>query len=361
MGRLWLLGAVLAAALLAPSSALAANALITLGPGNTLNPSGSATIGVGETVSWRWTEDKGHHIASLPSSSEFWDSTERKLGPDFTHTFPNAGSFSYVCQVHPDDMNGTITVSGSPPPPGNGAPSAAISASTTTPASGESVTFDAGGSSDSDGTIANYAWDLDANGTFETSTGTTTAVSRAYSGPASPTVAVRVTDNGGLSDSASVGLAVAAPPAPPNPPPSQQDPPPAQPPAPANPEAPALITQAATVPAALSATSAAPKAPTFSASTGQKLKRQKGVKISASCPGGCQLVLTGTVKVGLKTLKLTKLTKTIATGASAVLTVKVTDAKALRRARGKAKATIKAASTSGGQSATKTITVNLTA
>ncbi len=360
MGRLWLLGAVLAATLLAPSSALAANALITLGPGNTLNPSGNATIGVGETVSWRWTEDKEHHIQSDASSPEIWNSGPRKSGADFVHPFPNAGSFAYVCQLHPDDMNGTITVSNSPPPPGNAAPSAAISASPTTPASGESVAFSAAGSGDSDGTITNYAWDLDGDGTFETSTGTTTAVSRAYTGPASPTVAVRVTDDGGLSDSASVGLTVAAPPAQQNPP-TGQDPPPPPPPAPASPEAPALIAQAATVPAALAGTPTKLAGPTFSAPAGQRLKRQKGVKVSASCPGGCRLVLTGTVKVGAKTLKLTKLTRTIASGASAVLTVKVTDAKALRRARGKARATIKAASTSGGQSATKTITVSLTA
>src|SRR6185369_14628500 len=42
---------------------------------------------------------------------------------------------------------------------------------------GESVTFDASASKDSDGTIAKYQWDLDGNGTFETSTGTTPTVS----------------------------------------------------------------------------------------------------------------------------------------------------------------------------------------
>ena len=83
------------------------------------------------------------------------------------------------------------------------------------------------------------------------------------------------------------------------------------------------------------------------------------MKISASCPGGCTLVFTGTVTVGGKKLKLTKLTKSLGAGKSSVLTVKVADAKALRKAKGKAKASIKVASTSGGQSATKTMTVSL--
>ena len=40
-------------------------------------------------------------------------------------------------------------------------------------ATGQPVTFDASGSTDPDGTIVKYEWDLDGNGTYETNTGST--------------------------------------------------------------------------------------------------------------------------------------------------------------------------------------------
>ena len=46
----------------------------------------------------------------------------------------------------------------------------------TRPRPAQTVTFNASGSSDPDGTIAKYEWDLDGNGTYETNTGTTPTV-----------------------------------------------------------------------------------------------------------------------------------------------------------------------------------------
>ena len=43
---------------------------------------------------------------------------------------------------------------------------------------GRTVTFNGSGSSDTDGTIAKYEWDLDGNGTYETDTGTTPTTTR---------------------------------------------------------------------------------------------------------------------------------------------------------------------------------------
>ena len=58
-------------------------------------------------------------------------------------------------------------------------------------------------SSDTDGTIENYSWDLDGDGTFETDTGTTPTTSHSYSENGTYLVAVKVTDDEGKS-----GLAV---------------------------------------------------------------------------------------------------------------------------------------------------------
>ena len=51
----------------------------------------------------------------------------------------------------------------------------------TRPKAGEAVSFDASASSDPDGTIAKYEWDLDGNGSYETDTGTTPTASHTYS------------------------------------------------------------------------------------------------------------------------------------------------------------------------------------
>ena len=43
---------------------------------------------------------------------------------------------------------------------------------------GQTVTFNGSGSSDPDGTITKYEWDLDGNGTFELNTGATTTTTK---------------------------------------------------------------------------------------------------------------------------------------------------------------------------------------
>jgi PKD repeat protein len=85
----------------------------------------------------------------------------------------------------------------------NRAPVAALTHSPARVLTGEGVDFDASGSSDSDGTIENYAWDLDGDGTFETDTGTSPRASAAYADSGVHTIAVKVTDDEGKS-----GLAI---------------------------------------------------------------------------------------------------------------------------------------------------------
>jgi Tol biopolymer transport system component len=77
-----------------------------------------------------------------------------------------------------------------------GGPTAVLNASNNSPATGANVTLDASGSSD-DGSIANYKWDLDGDGTYERDTGNTPTTQKSYSQPGQVTVTVRVTDNSG--------------------------------------------------------------------------------------------------------------------------------------------------------------------
>jgi hypothetical protein len=116
------------------------------------------------------------------------------------------------------------------------------------------------------------------------------------------------------------------------------------------------------VPIALATGSATPAAaPSFSAPSGQKLKSQKGVKVRVTCPAACTVALGGSVKVGAKTLKLKALKGSLAAGAAQTFTVKVADAKVLKKAKGKAKATIKASATAGGQTTARSVAVSLNA
>jgi hypothetical protein len=70
------------------------------------------------------------------------------------------------------------------------------------------VAFDGSASSDPDGTIAKYEWDLDGNGSFETSTGTTASASRIYTAAATLTVGLRVTDNDAAATTTTRSLVV---------------------------------------------------------------------------------------------------------------------------------------------------------
>src|SRR5436190_23579928 len=76
-------------------------------------------INVNDQVVWTWVSDFHNSV----SDSGQWDSGLHNSGFEFTHTFPNAGTFPYHCTVH--GFAGTVNVLG-----GNGAPTVAISSPT---------------------------------------------------------------------------------------------------------------------------------------------------------------------------------------------------------------------------------------
>ena len=149
MGRISLLGALLAATLLFPAAAMAAGPTITVGPQKTLSPNGgSATISPDDTVTWQYAAGSiDHHIKSIGAQAENWDFGQTNSGT-FTHTFTKSGTFSYHCELHPNDMRGTITVTGSP---------VVAIADPGSPFNGDAVNFDDSGSNDPDGSISSFA------------------------------------------------------------------------------------------------------------------------------------------------------------------------------------------------------------
>jgi PKD repeat protein len=75
---------------------------------------------------------------------------------------------------------------------------------------GETVNLDASASSDPDGTIAKYEWDLDGNGSYETNTGTTPTTSHTFSSAGNAEVGLRVTDNGGATATTTKAITIEA-------------------------------------------------------------------------------------------------------------------------------------------------------
>ena len=90
---------------------------------------------------------------------------------------------------------------------GNQAPQAALTASPTSGPVPLVVNFDASGSSDPDGTITTFEWDWEDNGTYDHNTGATPTAQCTYTaGSGTVTVRVRVTDDGGLTDTATTQI-----------------------------------------------------------------------------------------------------------------------------------------------------------
>ena len=69
---------------------------------------GDLKVAKGTTVTWKNDDSTTHRIKSGDGS---FDSKDLKNGDSFEHTFDTAGSFAYVCGIHPS-MKGTITVTG---------------------------------------------------------------------------------------------------------------------------------------------------------------------------------------------------------------------------------------------------------
>ena len=130
------------------------------------------------------------------------DVTDLPTDATATHTYNTTGTRTVAMRVTDGILNdltsdvgiATHTVTVSAP---NVGPTAAVAISPNPASIGTTVNFNASGSSDPDGTIVNYEWDLDGNGSFELDTGTSSTTSRTYTSGGARTIRVRVTDDDG--------------------------------------------------------------------------------------------------------------------------------------------------------------------
>ncbi|MFB6299589.1 MAG: PKD domain-containing protein, partial [Halobacteriales archaeon] len=124
------------------------------------------------------------------------------LGSNPTHSYGSPGSKTVSLRVT-DDNGASDTASQSITV--NEFPTASFTHTPADPVLGEPINFDASGSSDPDGSIASYEWDVDGDGTTDKSG---EIVSHTYTSGTSQTVTLTVTDDDGASTSASQTLSL---------------------------------------------------------------------------------------------------------------------------------------------------------
>jgi PKD repeat protein len=145
------------------------------------------------TFSGSDSNDGDGHIASY--DWDFGDGTIAS-GVKATHAYSEAGSYQVILTVTDDGGlidKATHAVQIEPPVPANLPPEAVITAPETAQV-GQAVTFDASGSSDSDGHIVSYAWDFGDGAVADG-----VVVTHTYNEPGQYKIKLIVTDDGGLT------------------------------------------------------------------------------------------------------------------------------------------------------------------
>ena len=169
----------------------------------------STPILVGQQVTFNGS---GSHDIDGSISDYTWDldgsgayATDTGATPTASHTYSTPGPVTIGLRVRDNaNLTNTVTHTIQVTRP----PVARLTASPAAPSAGQVVTLDASGSSDPDGAIVSYQWDLDGSGTYATSTGQTSFLQHTFAA-GTYQLGVRVTDNYGATATASITLTVA--------------------------------------------------------------------------------------------------------------------------------------------------------
>ena len=149
-------------------------------------------VGQAMTFDGSTSADAGGSIASYTWSWGDGTPNTTVATPTTQHTFTTSGQHLVTLTV--TDNDGAPSGGNSKLVRVNAPPTANFTATPNPSLLGELVTFNAASSTDGDGTIATYQWDLDGDGTFDA---TGASVTHTYGTPGDVNVKLRVTDNDG--------------------------------------------------------------------------------------------------------------------------------------------------------------------
>ncbi|WP_424016186.1 PQQ-binding-like beta-propeller repeat protein (plasmid) [Halorientalis pallida] len=167
-----------------------------------------------EDGTWQWTSAVGGDINTAPVKSRDTIMVGSREAKRLYGIDPSDGSrrFSHLTsgirgelavtagQLYYGAAQSVYAVTGA-----TGAPTAHGEVATAAPKINETVQFDGAASSDPDGSITVYEWDLDDDGNFEE---TGESISTAFSSPGAHTVKLRVTDDSGGTDTTRISVVV---------------------------------------------------------------------------------------------------------------------------------------------------------
>jgi PKD repeat protein len=133
-------------------------------------------------------------------ASQAWDLNDDGVfddgtGASATRAFAKGGPHAVHLLV--TDANGGTSVATQTVTVDNRPPTASFTVDPQTVITGQPSHLDAAGSTDPDGTIRDYLWDLDGDGVYETDTGTSPVTSRFWGNPGNVIVGLKVTDDQG--------------------------------------------------------------------------------------------------------------------------------------------------------------------
>jgi plastocyanin len=77
----------------------------------------NVSVDAGDTVTWSFAGTGMAHNVESDSPNWTLASPISTNHPPVSYTFTAAGSYAFICRVHPTTMKGTVTVGNAPPPP----------------------------------------------------------------------------------------------------------------------------------------------------------------------------------------------------------------------------------------------------
>jgi plastocyanin len=90
--------------------ASAARATVNVEMGDNFFRPDSVTVAVGDTVVWTHTGNRPHDVTA--DNGAFSSPRRMSNGQTFSFTATTAGTYTYVCTIHPNQMRATLVVQG---------------------------------------------------------------------------------------------------------------------------------------------------------------------------------------------------------------------------------------------------------